>query len=349
MAPTVEGPESDFTVTASPPAPSAASTPEATRRRSQTGPASNRPLNKDATDARGGEDRGREDRGAGREGVPEVVAEREGRTATNGRGQRTDPPRCSPSPLPADPARPFAHDERSCLRRWAQHPQVSLPPKQCTANVRARRPELLSVRSTPLPMCARGGGGRLGRSAGGRELEHRPVEQGLGSEFHGRKSRRADNGDPVENDLARFWRGNEKSHRRPQINGDTDFILSEIWPFRAGGRKPQALNLGKARTSAQNVVGAGFGRRRERFVSCCNIWTSGWGRREERAGALEDNESSPSVQTSGADPRSIFENLLLTCILRKCLSRLAGKCADRLLAPSGAPPVFKQTKVLHFA
>ncbi len=158
MAPTVKGPESDFTVTASPPAPLAASTPEATRRRSQTSPASNRPLNKDATDARGGEDRGREDRGAGREGVPEVVAEREGRTATNGRGQRTDPPRCSPSPLPADPARPFAHDERSCLRRWAQHPQVSLPPKQCTANVRARRPELLSVPSTPLPMCARGGG-----------------------------------------------------------------------------------------------------------------------------------------------------------------------------------------------
>jgi len=103
-----------------------------------------------------------------------------------------------------------------------------------------------------------GGGERLGRSAGGRELEHRPVEQRSGSEFRGRKSRRADNGDPGENNLARFWRGNEKSHRQPhvrepiiEINGDTDFILSEIWLFRAGVQglgfsgchKPETLNL----------------------------------------------------------------------------------------------------------
>jgi hypothetical protein len=48
-------------------------------------------------------------------------------------------------------------------------------------------------------------------------------------------------------------------------------------------------------------------------------------------------------------PRSILKNLLVACILRKCLSCLEGKCANHRLAPLGAPPVFKQTKVLHFA
>ncbi len=278
-----------------------------------------------------------------------MVAERDGRTATNGRGQRTDPPRCSPSPLPADPRFRASRAQQALLPPSAGATPPGLPPSETVHRQRARSTPRASLRPKHSAANVHVGGGRLGRSTGGRELEHRPVEQRSGSEFRGRKSRRANNGDPVENNLARFWRGNEKSHRRPQINGDTDFILSKIWPFRAGGRKPQALNLGKARTSAQNAVGVGFGRRRERFVLCCNIWTSGWGRREERAGALEDNESSPSVQTSGADPRSILENLLLACILRKCLSRLAGKCADRLLTPSGAPPVFKQTKVLHFA
>jgi hypothetical protein len=66
---------------------------------------------------------------------------------------------------------PLAHNKRSCLRQRAQRPQVSLPLKQCTANVRARCPELLSVQNTLLPMCT-SGGGRLGRSTGGRELEH---------------------------------------------------------------------------------------------------------------------------------------------------------------------------------
>jgi hypothetical protein len=248
MALTVEGPESDFTITASPPAPLAASIPEATR--SQIGPASNRPLNKDATDARGGEDRGREDRGAGREGVPEVVAERDGRTATNGRGQRTDPPRCSPSPLPADPRFRASRAQQALLPPSAGATPPGLPPSETVHRQRARSTPRASLRSKHSAANVHAGGGRLGRSTGGRELEHRPVEQRLGSEFRGRKSRRANNGDPVENNLARFWRGNEKSHGRPQINGDTDFILSKIWPFRAGGRKPQALNLGKAHTSA---------------------------------------------------------------------------------------------------
>jgi hypothetical protein len=140
------------------------------------------------------EDQSREDRGAGREGVPEVVAERQGQNATNGRGQRTHPPPCSLSPLPADPAPPPAHDRRSYLRRCAQRPQLSPSETLCrrcarkapdsflskhsAAGVRAmppalslrnsppptcaQRPQLLSVLSTLLPMWARARGGGWG-------------------------------------------------------------------------------------------------------------------------------------------------------------------------------------------
>jgi len=67
---------------------------------------STRPLN----------DRGKEDMGAGGEGVLDVIAEREGRNATNGRGHKMHPPICSPSLLPADPTLPPAHDRCYCLR-----------------------------------------------------------------------------------------------------------------------------------------------------------------------------------------------------------------------------------------
>jgi hypothetical protein len=70
-------------------------------------------------------DRGRKDRGVGREGVPEVVAERQGQNATNRHRQRTHPLPCSLSSLPTNLAPPPVHDQRSCLRRCAQRPQVS--------------------------------------------------------------------------------------------------------------------------------------------------------------------------------------------------------------------------------
>jgi hypothetical protein len=116
------------------------------------------------------EDRGGEDRGAGREGVPKVVAERQGRNTTNGRGQRTHPPPCSPSPLPADPAPPPAHDQRSCLCRCAQRPQLSpsetlryrnahnapnsLPSKHSAVGMRTTPPVLLPS-ETLYRRCAR--------------------------------------------------------------------------------------------------------------------------------------------------------------------------------------------------
>jgi hypothetical protein len=98
-------------------------------------------------------DRGREDMGAGREGVPEVVAERQGRNATNGRGQRTHPPPCSPSPLPADPAPPPTHDQRSCLRRCAHRPQLSPSETLHYRNVRNALGSP-SLRNTLPPVCA---------------------------------------------------------------------------------------------------------------------------------------------------------------------------------------------------
>jgi hypothetical protein len=99
------------------------------------------------------EDRGREDRGAGREGVPEVVVVRQGRNATNEHRQRTHPPPCSLLPLPIDPALPPAHDQRSCLRRCAQRPQIS-PSETLRCRNARNAPNSPSLRNILLPGCA---------------------------------------------------------------------------------------------------------------------------------------------------------------------------------------------------
>jgi hypothetical protein len=136
----------------------------------------------------------------------------------------------------------------------AQCPRLS--PSETVPRQRARATPLASLRpehsDTNMGACARGGGevGALSRRSsiraspstgtGGGTDGRRPKNSEIRNK-RGRKSRRTQNGNLVDNNLARFWRGNEKSHRRShirkltiKINGDTDFILSKIWLFWAG-------------------------------------------------------------------------------------------------------------------
>jgi hypothetical protein len=75
---------------------------------------------------------------------------------------------------------------------------------------------------------------RNGRTAAGERRDQKQTWE----EIAAYSKRRCD---AVDNNLARFRRGDEKTHRRPhirkltvKINGNTDFILSEIWLFRVG-------------------------------------------------------------------------------------------------------------------
>jgi hypothetical protein len=72
------------------------------------------------------------------------------------------------------------------------------------------------------------------------------------------------------------------------------------WGFRVFG---WALNLEKVCTLAQNAVGAGFRRRRERFLLCCNLERVGDERRKGRSG-MGSAHMSALLRNSYNGPRA---------------------------------------------